>query len=219
MDNSQYKALIDLPLAVPVFPLSGAILFPRWGLPLNIFEPRYLNMIDDAMATHRLIGMVQTMDDNRANPALASVGCLGEITSHSETNDGRYLVNLSGVIRFEIAQELDEPKPYRQARPRYEPFAGDLHTPAAFASPSHQMVINALKPYAAANGLETDWDVIADADMEVLINALSAGCPFDPMEKQALLEAENLEVRAETLIQIMQMNTAHNHDDGGASLQ
>ena len=219
MQNRRQISLSDLPAQLPVFPLSGALLFPRWNLPLNIFEPRYLNMIDDAMATHKLIGMVQPTGGDRSAPNLAAVGCVGEIASYSETKDGRYLISLSGIIRFEIMAELDKPKPYRQVHANYTPFKDDLNAPSEFASPNHDMIVSALKPYAASKGLDTDWSVIASAEMETLISALSAGCPFDDIEKQVLLETENLQARAETLIQLMQLNTTQNEGNGGPSLQ
>lgn len=219
MREGQYKSLSDLPAVLPVFPLTGALLFPRWNLPLNIFEPRYLNMIDDAMATHKLIGMIQKTGDDRVAPTLATVGCVGEITSYSETRDGRYQIGLTGVIRYKIETELDEAKPYRQVQASYKPFENDLVEPADFPSPSHDMVVRALKPFAESKGLETDWNVIAKADMEILVSALGAGCPFNAMEKQALLEAPDLQARAKTLVQLMQMNTTNTEDDGGSSLQ
>ena len=219
MEHNPYQSLGDLPATLPVFPLTGALLFPRWPLPLNIFEPRYLNMFDDALAGDRLIGMIQTTGGGRANPTLASVGCVGKITAHSETGDGRYMVSLKGVIRFAINAELDVRKPYRQVSPDFTPFADDLSLPAPLETPTRAMIMAALKPYAAAKGLETDWDAIAEADIEILISALSAGCPFEMMEKQALLEAEDLQTRADILIQLMLLHTPHTQDDGDASLQ
>jgi len=219
MEQSPDPTLETLPADIPLFPLSGAMLFPRWGLPLNIFEPRYLNMIDDAMASHRLIGMVQTVGGDRAHPRLASIGCVGRIMDYSETEDSRYLITLLGLIRFRIDAELDAPKPYRQAQVNFAPFADDLALPQEFASPDHEMIIAALKPYAKACGLEADWDTVTQSGIEDLVSALSAGCPFDVMEKQALLEAPDLQARAKMLIHLMAINTSQADKNGGQSLQ
>ena len=219
MAQNRYQTPSDLPAHIPLFPIGGALLLPRWNLPLNIFEPRYLNMFDDAMTTHGLIGMVQSMGGDRARPDLASIGCVGEIAKMSETEDGRYLVNLRGMIRFGIEAETDDAKPYREAQVNYSPFADDFIVPEAFDTPDHAMIIAALKPYALGQGLETEWDVIGETDMETLVSALSAGCPFDVMEKQALLEAPDLQARTKTLIQLMQINTSQTDGNGGRRLQ
>lgn len=219
MDHSPDLTPENLPSSIPLFPLAGAMLFPRWGLPLNIFEPRYLNMIDDAMDTHRLVGMVQTVGGDRVSPALASIGCIGRIMDHSETEDGRYLITLIGMVRFRIDTELDATKPYRQAQVDYSPFTDDLSEPKEFTSPDHDMIITALKPYANACGLEANWDSVTNANIEELVSALCAGCPFDVMEKQALLEAPDLQSRAKMLIQLMTINTSQANKNGGASLQ
>lgn len=195
------------------------MLFPRWGLPLNIFEPRYLNMFDDALSSHKLIGMVQTVGGDRAQPALAKVGCAGRIMDHSETEDGRYLLTLVGLVRFRIDTELDAPKPYRMAQVNYVPFANDLAPSEAFASPDHAAITAALKPYAQLNGIEANWDSLANSDIEELVSALSAGCPFDVMEKQALLEAPDLQARAKILIQLMTINTSRSDNSGDEPLQ
>jgi Lon protease-like protein len=219
LDHNSDLTLDKLPSSIPLFPLPGAMLFPRWGLPLNIFEPRYLNMIDDAMDTHRLIGMVQTVGGDRASPELASIGCVGRIMDHSETEDGRYLITLIGMVRFRIDTELDATKPYRQAQVDYSPFTDDLADPQEFASPDHDMIITALEPYAKACGLEANWDSVTNASIEELVSALCAGCPFDVMEKQALLEAPDLQSRAKMLIQLMTINTSQANKNGGESLQ
>jgi len=217
MPHSTYTKLSELPDTIPIFPIAGVLLLPRWQLPLNIFEPRYLNMFDDAMATHKLIGMIQSVGGDRAQPDIAAVGCLGEITSYSETDDGRYLVTLTGAIRYGVEIEIDQAKPYREVQPNYMPFADDFNLPDTFATPTHQMVIDALKLYAESKGLETDWQTVADAEMEILVSALSAGCPFDGMERQALLEATDLQTRADILIQLMKLNTPQTN--GGSRLQ
>ena len=206
MPQETYRKLTDLPDNIPVFPLSGVLLFPRWSLPLNIFEPRYLNMIDDAMSGSRLIGMIQSQGDDRAHPSLAATGCAGRITSYSETDDGRYLISLTGICRFGIQEELDAGTPYRQVRADWQPFESDLATPTESSLPERLMLVNSLKRYTQINAMEVDWEAVEHAPMETLINALCAGCPFGTQEKQALLEAMNVADRAQTLITLLDMD-------------
>ena len=201
-----YRGIEDLPAVIAVFPLGGAMLFPRWSLPLNIFEPRYLNMIDDAMAGSRLIGMVQTVGGDRAQPDMARIGCVGRLTSYSETEDGRYLISLAGVCRFAIVEELDVSTPYRQVRTDWTDFASDFIVPETKALPDRSRLTAALKLYSERNTMEVDWDAVGNAPVETLINALSAGCPFNMMEKQALLEANSVVDRGETLIKLLEMD-------------
>lgn len=206
MPLETYRKLSDLPETLPVFPLSGVLLFPRWSLPLNIFEPRYLNMIDDAMSGHRIIGMIQSNSDDRAHPSLVGTGCAGRITSYSETDDGRYLISLSGICRFKVAEELNIETPYRQVRTDWEPFANDLASPPESSLPDRLMLVNSLKRYTQINSMEVDWEAVEHAAMETLINALCAGCPFSTLEKQALLEAQTVADRAQTLITLLDMD-------------
>lgn len=201
-----YRKLSDLPETMPVFPLAGVLLFPRWSLPLNIFEPRYLNMVDDAMAGHRIIGMIQSNGDDRIHPSLAATGCAGRITSYSETDDGRYLISLTGICRFNIAEELDVPTPYRQVRPDWTAFAHDLIAAPESSLPDRLDLTNSLKRYTRINAMEVDWEAIENAPMETLINALCAGCPFSTVEKQALLEAPSVADRGHTLIALLDMD-------------
>lgn len=210
---SQYRKTADLPDTLPVFPLPGALVFPRWELPLNIFEPRYLNMFDDAMRGHRLIGMVQSMGGTRERPEIARVGCAGRITSYAETDDGRYLVTLTGICRFAVKQELAVTTPYRQVTPRWDAFAADLYPASEDGLPDRSELILSLRTYAATHGLQADWSAVEEAPMETLVHALSAGCPFPAPEKQALLEAVSLADRARTLIALMAMS-ASGGDDG-----
>lgn len=207
MSAETYRKLSDLPETIAVFPLSGALLFPRWSLPLNIFEPRYLNMIDDAMAGTRLIGMVQSTGGDTAAPNLAKVGCAGRITSYSETDDGRYLISLTGVCRFGTSDELNVSTPYRQVRPDWAAFEADLTAPA----PGDEILprsklVESLKRYSTVHTMEVDWEAVENAPLETLIHALCAGCPFGVMEKQALLEAPTLTARAETLMALLDMD-------------
>jgi uncharacterized protein len=210
---SQYRKTADLPDTLPVFPLPGALVFPRWELPLNIFEPRYLNMFDDAMRGHRLIGMVQSMGGTRERPEIARVGCAGRITSYAETDDGRYLVTLTGICRFAVKQELAVTTPYRQITPRWDAFAADLYPASEDGLPDRSELILSLRTYAATHGLQADWSAVEEAPMETLVHALAAGCPFPAPEKQALLEAVSLADRARTLIALMAMS-ASGGDDG-----
>ena len=203
--NRPYESLARLPSVIPVFPLSGALLLPRGELPLNIFEPRYLAMIDEAMKIDRLIGMIQpslSPAPSGSDASLESVGCLGRITQLSETGDGRYLLNLTGVIRFRVAEELNAITPYRQCRIAMGEFATDLAFDPAENSVDRSGVIDAFRQFSEARHLQVDWAGIEAAPTEALINALVMMAPFKPTEKQALLEAENIALRAQRLISI-----------------
>ncbi len=212
MAAQDYRRIEDLPSVLAVFPLSGALLFPRWQLPLNIFEPRYLNMVDDAMAGDRFIGMVQTTGGSKEKPDLAAVGCAGRITSFSETDDGRYLITLSGIARFAVKEELKVATPYRQAAPDFEPFAIDLTPPDITELPNRDALLTSLQDYIERNDMKADWESVEEAPIETLVNALAAGCPFSTVEKQALLEAETLKGRCQTLIALLEMDVP---GDGG----
>ena len=191
-----------LPGTIPVFPLAGALVLPRGELPLNIFEPRYLAMVRDAMAGHRLIGMIQPKDEAEP-PSLYEVGGLGRITQFSETGDGRFLISLTGLTRFRIAEELVVDTPYRQVRADYAPFAGDWREPDPLAAPVRVDLETSLRAYLDAQGLSADWEAVAGADDESLITTLTSVCPFDIAEKQALLEAASLRDRAGVLSALM----------------
>lgn len=206
MPAPAYRRISDLPETIPVFPLSGALLLPRWQLPLNIFEPRYLNMLDDAMAGDRLIGMVQPAGGDRACPNISNIGCAGRITSFSETSDGRYLITLTGIARYRVAAELDVTTPYRQAQADWSHFADDLFDPDVTALPSRDSLVKTLREYTERNSMAADWSAVEDAPIETLVNALCSGCPFPAMEKQALLEAATLKDRCETLIALLEMD-------------
>ncbi|MDZ4364476.1 LON peptidase substrate-binding domain-containing protein [Brevundimonas sp.] len=215
-----YVKAADLPQVIPVFPLPGAILLPRGQLPLNIFEPRYLNMIDDAMAGDRVIGMVQSTGGDPAQPSLSPVGCAGRITSFAETSDGRYLITLTGVCRFRLAGEMPGPSPYRQARADFAPFELDLTAPEADAPFERDAFMDALRLYLESRGLDIDWDTAHGAPSEALINSLSMALPFDPAEKQALLEALTLTDRAEALTALLRIDAADLGDgDSPPSMQ
>jgi len=207
MPLKQYRRPTDLPETLAVFPLDGAVLFPRWQLPLNIFEPRYLNMIDDAMSGSRMIGMIQTDGGPRTQPDLAKVGCAGRVTSYSETDDGRYLITLTGICRFRFQETSDVTTPYRQVAADYELFADDLREAVLIGAKGLRKDLEvALSQYAEANEIQADWEAVEKAPLETLVHALAAGCPFEPMERQALLEAEDLNARCDALIKLLTMN-------------
>jgi len=219
--NVKYRTIADLPANVAVFPLAAALLLPGGRMPLNIFEPRYLQMVDEVIGTSRLIGMIQPALDGRARadgePELCEVGCLGRLTSFAETSDGRYLISLSGVCRFRIGEELTVKTPYRQCR--IVPFAADLVEDAGASEVDRTSLLKAFRQYLEANELEADWESVSRADNATLVNALSMMAPYGPAEKQALLEAADLKTRAETLIAITQMTLAQGCDDFVSSLQ
>ncbi|PHR23853.1 MAG: ATP-dependent protease [Hoeflea sp.] len=221
--NKSYRVETDIPEQVPVFPLSGALLLPGAQLPLNIFEPRYLSMLDDAMSSDRLIGVIQpALVDAKTGKGpvedLCRVGCLGRITSFAETGDGRYVITLGGVCRFRIGEELvQERKPYRICR--ISPFLGDLEAGDEGKEVDRKALLESFRAYLEANDLEADWSSVERASTESLVNSLSMMSPYGPAEKQALLEADNLKIRAETLIAITEIALARDSDDHGPVLQ
>jgi uncharacterized protein len=199
-----------LPSILPIFPLTGVLLLPRGRLPLNIFEPRYLAMTRDALAGERLIGMVQTRSGAGATgPNLARVGCLGRLTSFTETVDERYLVSLRGLCRFRIGEEIAAQTPYRQVRVDYAPFPDDLKPLSDDDGFDRLRFLAALKAYLDRRGLSMeDWEAPKTAAAETLVNGLAMMLPFDAAEKQALLEAETLRDRREALIALMEIDAA-----------
>ena len=215
-----YRKAEDLPQVIPVFPLDGALLLPGGRLPLNIFEPRYLNMVDDAMAADRIIGMIQTRPGgDRERPALAPVGCAGRITSYTETPDGRYLITLTGVCRFQPGDELPVQTPYRQVRAKFIMYEGDLTPPPAADLFRGTPFFDVLKGYLEGKSLEIDWETARNAPPDALINSLAIGLPFDAAEKQALLEAYSIADRRDALIALMQIDSASPDDDEPPSVQ
>ena len=205
----------DLPKVVPVFPLDGALLLPRGGLPLNVFEPRYLNMVDDAMSGDRMIGMVQTRaGGDREHPPLAPVGCVGRITSYSETSDGRYLITLTGVCRFLVGEELPVRTPYRQVRADFHAFEDDLKPPPEDTVIARQRLLAALRAYLARRSLDVNWESAKSAPAEALVNSLAMALPFESAEKQALLEADSLADRESTLVTLLEIDAAGGPEGG-----
>jgi hypothetical protein len=221
--NVSYRSSADLPEIISVFPLPGALLLPRGQLPLNIFEPRYLAMVDDSLRDgHRLIGMIQpdpAHPGTEAKPALFKVGCMGRITQLAESGDGRYLLQLTGVARFRVEQELDVATAYRQCRVTTVPFADDFIARKGEDAVDRDALIDALSAFLKANNLKTDWDGVQNAPNEALVNALAMMSPYGSAEKQALLEAPDLKSRAEILVAMTEIELAKKTSGGETPLQ
>ncbi|WP_121024518.1 LON peptidase substrate-binding domain-containing protein [Litoreibacter meonggei] len=197
----------DLPDTIPLFPLPGALLLPRARLPLHLFEPRYLQMFEDVLKTsNRLIGMVQPHNGPKGEEQLHAIGCAGRVTQFSETEDGRYMVTLAGISRFRISKEVDGFSPYRKAEVSWAGFERDLGPTEQDAGFDRVEFLNSLEKFFDAHDLRTDWESLKDADTELLINSLSMLCPFEPEEKQALLEAPSLTTRRETLVTLIEFS-------------
>jgi Lon protease-like protein len=210
MAQARAMGFDDLPGTLPIFPLSGVLLLPRGRLPLNIFEPRYLNMTRDALAGDGLIGMVQpceptALGTSPSQPAsVYPTGCAGRITSSSETEDGRFLVTLTGVARFSIREEIATTRGYRRIVPEWGAWRGDLIEDQAAAIDRPRLVAG-LKAYFRLNGITADWEAIDATPDERLVTSLSMICPFGPSEKQALLEAGDLAERARIMTALIEM--------------
>jgi Lon protease-like protein len=220
--NAVYRGPGDLPDVIPVFPLPGALLLPRGQMPLNIFEPRYLAMIDEALSRHRVIGMIQpdtARSSSPERPKLYATGCVGRITQFAETGDGRYLIELTGVSRFRIVEELAVSTLYRQCRVTFEPFIGDFVARKGEDAVNRKELLQALSAFLKANSLKADWEGIENAPNEALVNALAMMSPYGPAEKQAMLEAPDLKSRAEILVALTQIELAKGRTEGETSLQ
>jgi Lon protease-like protein len=204
--TSRYHNLTDLPASLGVFPLTGVLLLPRGQLPLNVFEPRYLALVDAAMEGNRLIGMIQPTEheEKSLRPALSQIGCAGRITSYREADDGRYLITLTGICRFRVVQELAVTTPYRQVGADFAPFVADLVSAGDGDFPRERLLA-ALKVYLSQRDLKADWRSVMSAPAEILVNALAMLCPFEPAEKQALLEAPSWTERVSTLVALLEM--------------
>jgi len=221
--NMTYHRPGDVADVIPVFPLPGALLLPRGQMPLNIFEPRYIAMVDDALRSGlRLIGMIQPDPAHGGpadRPALYRIGCVGRITQFAETGDGRYLIQLTGVSRFNVEQELTVTTPYRQCRVSYTPFADDFVARKGEQAVDRAAVLQALTAFLEANKLKADWEGIENAPNEALVNALAMMSPYGPAEKQALLEAPDLKTRAEILVAVTEIELAKSNVPGETPLQ
>ena len=214
MSKNPYAPDFDeLPESIPVFPLTGVLLLPNGQLPLNIFERRYLDMIDAAMSSHRIIGMIQPDKPNYgekgSNPALANTGCAGRIVDFSETTDGRYLISLSGICRFKVEEELKATTLYRQVKPDWHPYRDDLES-SGHIDLNRDRLTELLEHYFSKEEIQCDWSMIEKASDEKLITCLSMICPFDPQEKQALLEAKCCNKRSELFMTMLEMSTCAN---------
>ena len=200
--------MTDLPDVIPLFPLPGALLLPRARLPLHLFEPRYLAMLEDALKTpQRLIGMIQPNKvPGREGPGLHMIGCAGRVTQFSETEDGRYMVTLSGVSRFRLTEEIEGFTPYRRARVSWTGFDRDLGPEENDPVFHREKFLEGLAQYFDSQDLQTDWDSLKEADDELLINSLSMLLGFEPEDKQALLEAPSLSTRRETLMTLIEFS-------------
>jgi Lon protease-like protein len=221
--NAVYDGPSSLPDIIPVFPLAGALLLPRGQMPLNIFEPRYITMVDDAlMSGHRLLGMIQPDTAHpgpETRPNLYKIGCVGRITQIAETGDGRYLMQLTGISRFSVVEELNVTTLYRQCRVSYAQFADDFIARRGEDEVDRKAVLKALSDFLKANDLKTDWQGIEDAPNEALVNALAMMSPYGSAEKQALLEAPDLKTRAEILVAVTEIELAKGSAPGDTSLQ
>lgn len=199
------KSIADLPDTIPVFPLPGALLLPRARLPLHIFEPRYLAMIEDCMKTpQRLIGMIQPNPRPGADRQLYAIGCAGRLTQFSETEDGRYMITLSGISRFRVRQEVDGFTPYRRCDVDWAGFDRDLGGGESDPGFDRPAFMKLLSRFFETRSLSADWSTLEDADDELLINSLAMLLEFEPEDKQALLEAPSLGTRRETLVTLIE---------------
>jgi Lon protease-like protein len=221
--NADYRGPGDLPHTIPVFPLSGALLLPRGQMPLNIFEPRYLELVDDALRDgHRLIGMIQpdvSHSPDEDKPVLFQVGCVGRITQLAESGDGRYILELTGISRFKVVQEVTALTPYRQCKVDYFPFIDDFTARKGEEDVDREALLAVLTDFLKVNNLKVDWEGVESAPNEALVNALAMMSPFGAPEKQAMLEAPDLKTRAEILIAITEMDLAKKGTSGDPPLQ
>ncbi len=221
--NAEYRGPGELPEIIPMFPLPGALLLPRGQMPLNIFEPRYLAMVDDSLRDgHRLIGMIQpdvSHSHSETKPALFKVGCVGRITQLAESGDGRYILELTGIARFKVVEELHALTPYRQCRADFFPYADDFVARKGEEEVDRQSLLEVLTDFLKANNLKVDWEGIEAAPNEALVNALAMMSPYGPAEKQAMLEAPDLKTRAEILIAVTEMDLAKKRTSGDPPVQ
>ncbi len=223
--TDRYRRPADLPQRIPVFPLLKAILLPRSTLPLNIFEPRYLAMLDDVISGARVLGIIQperteSEDESPVGKAvrLRRVGCTGRLTAFQELDDGRLVITVTGIARFDVAQEMLTAKPYRVCEVSYERFKDDFAPGVGEDDVDREDLIRVFKSYLDAHDLKADWKAIHNAPTEFLVNSLSIMCPYGPEEKQALLEAHDLKTRAEVLTALAEMELASGESGSGGAM-
>jgi uncharacterized protein len=222
--SERYRNPADLPRCVPIFPLRRAIVLPRVSLPLTIFEPRYLAMLDDAISGDRVLGLVQPKGGSEESPPgksveLRSVGGVGRLTAYEELDDGRVLITLSGIARCRLEKEVACDKPYRLWNVDYAPFQGDFIAGAGEETVDRQGLLDTLRTYLEARNLSADWSAIANASTERLVNSLAVIAPYGPEEKQALLEAPDLSTRADMLVALAELDLAAGSQGSGSRLQ
>jgi hypothetical protein len=211
----------DLPVEFPVFPLPGALLLPRGKLPLRIFEPRYVAMTEDSLGKGRMFGMIQpdpTVPEVATGPGLFRVGCLGRLSSFNESDEGHYLITLTGVIRFAVATELEERRGYRRVRGDFTPYRADLDLQSQPIGTPREILLTALRGYFTHRGIDANWDAIKRLPDDMLTVTLAMVCPFEPAEKQALLEAPTDTERAAALLVLLQMGALSQDAPGGRSV-
>ena len=211
----------DLPVEFPVFPLPGALLLPRGKLPLRIFEPRYVAMTEDSLGKGRMFGMIQpdpTVPEVATGPGLFRVGCLGRLSSFNESDEGHYLITLTGVIRFAVATELEERRGYRRVRGDFTPYRADLDLQSQPIGTPREILLTALRGYFTRRGIDANWDAIKRLPDDMLTVTLAMVCPFEPAEKQALLEAPTDTERAAALLVLLQMGALSQDAPGGRSV-
>jgi Lon protease-like protein len=223
--TNRYRRPADLPPRIPVFPLRGVILLPRAALPLNVFEPRYLAMIEDVMAGARILGIIQPerSGGDEESPvgktvSLRRIGCAGRVTAYQELDDARLFITLTGIARFEVRDESATAKPYRICNVAYDRFTEDFGSGLGEELVDRSRLLRVLKSYLEAHRLRTDWKAILNAPSELLVNSLSILCPYGPEEKQALLEAADLKTRAEVLMALAEMELASSESGSGTTL-
>ena len=207
----------ELPRQLPIFPLTGVLLLPRGRLPLNVFEPRYLAMTLHALAHDRMIGMIQPQDDkgDAGDPPVYKTGCAGRIVEFGETQDGRFLITLKGVARFDIAEEPPRSHPFRLVTPDWQRWRGDLAEDDKGVD--RDRMVAALKPFFDRHGINADSEILTSAPIEHLVNSLAMACPFTPRERQALLEASHTRDRAEILTALVEMSVAASVSPGAGA--
>ena len=219
--STKYETVDDLPKSLPLFPLTAALLLPGGNLPLNIFEARYLAMIDAALAGDRMIGMIQPAISGQPSTemGLCQIGCAGRLVSFSETSDGRYIIGLVGICRFSIQSELETTTPFRQAVVDWSAYENDLKPDLSNSQIDRELLLKTFRAYLDQNDMEVDWEGIEEADTGMLVNALSMMSPYGAAEKQAFLEAKNLKQRADTLVAVTEISLAKQDTESGVTLQ